>query len=116
VDRATAGYIFLGAFGRDYLGGKTDFGGEGLSDQEWRNAMEAICHRAATAGFSSDSLGLHPGFEADRKACLDLVSRGMVAHGIVVPHALIDAPFPPEQKLSYFIEDGVLLDYDPNAF
>jgi hypothetical protein len=116
VDRATAGYVFFGVYGRDYLGGRTDFGGEGLSDGEWRKAMEAVCRRAANAGFSSDSLGLHPRFEVDRQACLDLVNRGMVADGILIPHALINTPFPPEQKPRYFIEDGVILDYDPNAF
>lgn len=62
VDRATAGYIFFGAYGREYLRGQTDFNGEGLSGQQWLTAMEAICHRAANAGFSNDGLGLHPGF------------------------------------------------------
>jgi hypothetical protein len=116
VDRATAGYVFLGAHGREYLRGKTDFNGEGLSGREWLRAMEAICHRAANAGFANDALGLHPGFEADREACLNLVNRGMVADRIVIPHAILAAPFPPEQKLRYFIEDGAILDYDPNAF
>ena len=116
VDRATAGYIFLGAYGSDYLRGQTDFGGEGLSGQEWLHAMEAICRRAANIGFTNDSLGLHPGFEAARQACLDLIKRGEVADGIVVPQALIDAPFPPEHKLRYFIEDGAVLDYDPGPF
>ena len=78
--------------------------------------MEAICHRAATAGFSNDALGLHPGCETEREACLDLVNTGKVAHGIVIPHAILDAPFPPEQKLRNYIEDGAVLDYDPNAF
>ena len=116
MDRATAGYIFLGAYGSAYLRGKTDFGGEGLSDDEWRRAMEAICRRAATSGFTNDALGLHPGCEAERQACLDLVKHGQVAAGIVVPHAILDAPFPPERKLRYFIEDGALLDYNPGPF
>ena len=116
MDRATAGYVFLGALGSDYLRGQTDFLGEGLSGQEWLHAMEAICRRAATAGFTNDSLGLHPGFEAERQACLDLINRGQVADGIAIPHAILDAPFPPEQKLRYFIEDGAVLDYDPGPF
>jgi hypothetical protein len=116
VDRATAGYVFLGAHGREYLRGKTDFNGEGLSGPEWLRAMEAICRRAAYAGFTNDALGLHPGFEADREACLNLVNKGMVADRIVVPHAILAAPFSPEQKLRYFIEDGAVLDYDPNPF
>ena len=115
VDRATAGYIFFGAYGSDYLRGQTDFGGEGLSSQEWLSAMAAICRRAATIGFTNDSLGLHPGFETARQACLDLIKRGEVADGIPVPHALLNGPFPPEKKLRYFIEDGTLLDYDPGA-
>jgi hypothetical protein len=115
VDRATAGYIFLGAYGRDYLRGETDFNGEGLSGQEWLRTMEAICRRAANAGFSNDVLGLHPGSEPERQACLDLVKTGMIAEGVVIPHAILDAPFPPERKLRYFVEDGAVLDYDPNA-
>jgi hypothetical protein len=67
--------------------------------------MEAICRRAATIGFTNDSLGLHPGVETERLRCLDLINRGQVADGIAVPHAILDAPFPPEQKLRYFIED-----------
>ena len=98
TDRATAGYIFFGAQGSSYLRGQTDFVGEGLSDQEWLHAMQAICRRAASTGFTYDSLGLAPGFETHRQACLDLINRGQIADGIAVPHALLDAPFPPEQK------------------
>jgi hypothetical protein len=74
TDRATAGYFFLGVFGADYLRGQTDFLGEGLSGKQWLRAMEAMevmCRRAAIVGFTNDSLGLHPGFEAQRQACLD---------------------------------------------
>lgn len=116
TDRATAGYIFFGAYGSAYLRGQTDFGGEGLSDQQWLDAMKAICRRASSLGFTNDSLGLHPGFEAERQACLDLINRGQIADGIAVPHALLDAPFPPEQKRQYFTEDGAVLDYDPGPF
>ena len=116
TDRATAGYIFFGAQGSGYLRGQFDFFGEGLSGQEWLHAMEAICRRAASSGFTNDSLGLPPGFEAERQACLDLINCGQIAVGIAVPHALLDAPFPPEQKLRYFIEDGAVLDYDPGPF
>lgn len=112
MDRATAGYIFL-AYGSSYLGGQTDFdGGEGMSGQQWLNALEAVCRRAATVGFANDSLGLHPGCEAARQACLDLINRGQVADGIPVPHALVANPFPPEQKLRYFVDDGNVLDDD----
>lgn len=116
VDRATAGYVFLGAHGCEYLRGRTDVHGEGLSGQEWLRVMEAVCHRAANAGFSNDALGLHPGFETEREACLNLVNTGMVTDGIVIPHVILNSAFPPEQKLRYFIEDGAILDYDPNAF
>ena len=75
-----------------------------------------MCRRAATIGFTNDALGLHPGFETQRQACLDLVNRGEVVDGIAIPHAIVDAPFPPEQKLRYFIEDGVVLDNDPGPF
>ena len=116
VDRATAGYVFLGAFGAEYLRGQTEFGGEGFSSQEWLSAMQAVCRRAAATGFTNDSLGLHPGYAQAQQQCRDVSSRGEVAAGIVVPHALIDTPFPPEQKLRYFIEDGTLLDHDPGPF
>jgi len=116
TDRATAGYIFFGAYGSAYLRGKIDFGGEGLSDQEWLNTMQAICHRAATIGFTNDSLGLHPGFEAERQACLDVIKRGQIADGIAIPHVLLDAPFPPEQERRYYIEDGTVLDHNPGPF
>ena len=116
IDRATAGYIFL-AYGADYLRGQTDFsGGEGLSGEEWLHASEAVCRRGATVGFTNDSLGLPPAAEAARQACLDLINRGQVAPGIAVPHAILDTPFPPEQKLRYFVEDGSVLDYDPGPF
>lgn len=75
--------------------------------------MKAICRRASSLGFTNDSLGLHPGFEAERQVCLDLINRGQIADGIAVPHALLDAPFHPEQKCQYFSEDGAVLDYDP---
>ena len=116
TDRATAGYIFFGAQGSGYLRGQTDFGGEGLSGPQWLRTMEAICRRAASTGFTHDSLGLHQGYEAERQACLDLINRGQIADGIAIPHALLDAPFPTEQKLRYFIEDGTVLDYDPGPF
>jgi hypothetical protein len=116
TDRATAGYIFFGAYGSAYLRGRTDFGGEGLSDREWLRAMHAVCRRAAGAGFTNDSLGLHPGFEAERRACLGVIERGQVAEGIAVPHALLDAPFPPERERRYYVEDGAVLDYNPGPF
>jgi hypothetical protein len=114
TDRATAGYVFFGAGGADYLRGQTDVFGEGLCGREWLRAMQAVCRRAAGAGFTNDSLGLAPGAEAERRACLDLVDRGQVVDGIAVPHALLDAPFPAEQKRRYFVEDGAVLDYDPS--
>src|SRR3712207_7236309 len=43
-----------------------------------------------------------------------LINRGEIAEGMAIPHALLDAPFPPEQKRRYFIEDGAVLDYDPD--
>jgi hypothetical protein len=108
--------VFL-AYGLNYLGGQTDFsGGEGMSGEEWLNALEAMCRRAATIGFRNDSLGLAPEWDAPRRACLDLINRGQVADGIAVPHAIVDAPFPPERKLRYFVEDGSLLDFNPGPF
>ena len=113
MDRATAGYVFL-TYGSRYLRGQTDFsGGEGMSGEQWLNALSAICRRAATTGFSNDSLGLDPAWEPQRQACLDVIARGEMSAGIPVPHALLDAPFPPARKLRYFVEDGAVLDYNP---
>ena len=75
-----------------------------------------MCRRAATVGFTNDSLGLQPGFEAQRQACLDLINRGQVGDGIAIPLAILDAPFPSEQKLRYFIDDGTVLNYNPGPF
>ena len=51
----------------------------------------------------------------DKRASI-LIDRGHVVNGIAIPHALLDAPFPPEQKLRYFIDDGTVLDYNPGPF
>ncbi len=115
TDRATAGYFFFAVNGSQYLRGEKEFHGEGLSSKQWLTAMEAICQRSVT-GFTNDSLGLHPGVEVTRQECLDIVSRGQAANGITIPRALLDRPFPPEKKLQYFVEDGTLLDYNPNLF
>ena len=113
TDRATAGYFFLGALGSEYLRGGTDFPGEGLSGKQWLQSMEAMCRRAATSGFTNDSIGLPPGFEPERQACLEQIKSGQVADGVDVPQAIVATPFPAERKLRYFIEDGVVLNYDP---
>ena len=111
TDRATAGYVFLGGYGSRYLQGETDFdGGEGMSGEEWLAALEAVCRRAATTGFTNDSLGLPSGAEAEREACLDLIDRGQVADGIPVPRTLVAAPFPPERTLRYSVEDGTVFE------
>ena len=87
-----------------------------MSGEEWLDALEAICRRGATTGFTNDSLGLDPGFETARQECLDIVKRGEVSDGVPIPYVIIDAPFPPEKKPRYFVEDGTLLDYDPGPF
>jgi hypothetical protein len=112
MDRATAGYVFLGREGQRYLQGQKEFYGEGLSGDDLRDVHEALCRRGATTGFTNDTIGLHPGFESDRRACLDLVARGAVAEGIPVPHAIIDTPFPAERKTAYVVEDGTILQHE----
>ena len=60
LDRATAAYIFL-PYGASYLRGERDFsGGEGMSGEEWLVALEAICRRAATSGFTKTRWGSLP--------------------------------------------------------
>lgn len=116
MDRVTAGQILLGRGGAGYLQGQTEFQGEGLSGPGLLEVFEALCRRGATIGIANDVLGLHPGFEAERLACLDLVKRGAVGDGIVIPHSIIGAPFPAERETVYFIEQGSVLDYDPGPF
>ena len=109
LDRATAGYMFL-PYGARYLRGDRDFsGGEGMSGEEWLDALEAICRRAATSGFTNDSLGLPSIVERTRRECLDAIDRGEVAPGIPVPRAIVATPFPPERPLRYVVEDGTVL-------
>jgi hypothetical protein len=109
MDRATAGYVFLGREGAHYLQGRTEFHGEGLSGLDLRDVLHALCRRGSTTGFTNDTIGLPPGFESARRACLDLVARSAVAEGIPVPHAIIDTPFPLQRKTAYFVEDGTIL-------
>lgn len=106
VDRATAGFVFLGRYGVEWLVGEPELGGEGLSGVELEAVFEAICRRSASRGFSSDDLGLAPGFEGTRLQCLDAIREGRVAPGRDVPTALVEAPFPPERPLGYVVEDG----------
>ncbi len=106
VDRATAGFVFLGRYGPEWLAGDPRLDGEGLSGPELESVFEAICRRSASQGFARDELGLAPGFEETRQQCLDVIREGRVAPGRAAPTALVEAPFPPERSLGYAIEDG----------
>jgi hypothetical protein len=112
TDRATAGYVFFGGDGWEYLRGRNDHWRHhnGLSEQQWLNAMRAICRRAAARRFASDVLGLPPGVEASRQTCLEVVRRGEVVPGAYVPRALLERPFPQERPLRYFVEDGAVVE------
>jgi hypothetical protein len=116
TDRATAGYVFLGTDGVGYLRGRREWAGEGLTEREWLNAMDAFCRRGSRSGFTNDSLGLDPGFEPARRECLEVATRGEVTGDTPIPEAIIGAPFPPEKTLRYFVEDGAVLDYNPGPF
>lgn len=116
VDRATAGYIFLGRYGERYLAGDPILGGEGVSGSALLDVFNAICRRSEDRGFASDRIGLEPGLEQVRQKCLDLMQKGAVAADIIFPRRLLAFPFPTAIGRKYFVEDGALLDYDPNSF
>jgi hypothetical protein len=110
MDRATAGWIFLWAEGSRYLRGLTDFYLNHLSSDRMVELFRLLCARSESAGFREDRLGLDSDFEPERKACLDIVARGEVADGIVVPHAIIAKPFnPPLKGGRYTLDDGIIM-------
>ena len=72
--------------------------------------FRAVCERSAGVGFANDSIGLDPDFEPERLRALDVVARGEVAAGLIVPRALLDRPFPPERPDTRFdLDDGLLM-------
>jgi len=110
MDRATAGWIFLWAEGSRYLRGLTDFYLNHLSSRGMVELFQLLCARSESVGFREDRLGLDPDFEPERRACLDVIARGAVADGIVVPHAIIAKPFdPPPKGGRYTLDDGIIL-------
>lgn len=110
VDRATAGYLFLGRYGPEWLSGRPVLGGEGLSGDDLVAVFEAVCRRSATRGFTRDELGLDPGFETPRRECLAVVDEGRMAPGMVAPTALVATPFPQPRPLGYQVEDGAIFE------
>src|SRR6185503_15446707 len=105
LDRATAGWLFLWAEGSRYLSGERSFLLDHVSSEEMLAIFRAVCERSEGIGFASDSIGLDPDFEADRLRALDVVARGEVATGLIVPHALLDQPFPRERPDKRFALD-----------
>lgn len=109
LDRATAGWLFLWPEGSRYLRGKRDFH-LNVSSERMLAIFRAVCERSEGVGFANDSIGLDPAFEAERLAALDVVARGEVSAGLVVPRILLDRPFPPERPEKRFVlDDGLLL-------
>ena len=110
LDRATAGWLFLWAEGSRYLSGERSFLLDHVSSEEMLAIFRAVCERSEGIGFASDSIGLDPDFEADRLRALDVVARGEVAAGLIVPRTLLDRPFPRERPDKRFdLDDGLLL-------
>lgn len=71
--------------------------------------FRALCERSESLGFSRDDLGLDPGFEPERKRCLDVVARNQVAAGLIVPRQIISRPFaPPKQDARFTLDDGII--------
>jgi hypothetical protein len=110
MDRATAGWIFLWAEGSRYLRGETNFPLNHLSSQEMIGIFRSLCERSERVGFHNDRLGLDRDFEPERKACIDMVARGEVAAGIVVPNAIIARPFAsPVKDGRFMLDDGIII-------
>jgi hypothetical protein len=69
-----------------------------------------VCERSEGVGFANDFIGLDSEFEPERLRSLDVVARGEVSVGLVVPRILLDRPFPPERREKRFVlDDGLLL-------
>jgi hypothetical protein len=110
MDRATAGWIFLWPEGSLYLRGETDFPLNHITSEGMVALFRALCTRSESMGFSRDDLGLDPGFEPERKVCLDVVARNQVAAGIIVPRQIISRPFaPPKEDTRFTLDDGIIL-------
>jgi len=110
LDRATAGWLFLWPEGSRYLRGDRSFLLDHVSSEGMLSIFRAVCDRSAGVGFANDSIGLDPDFETERLRALDVVARGEVAAGIIVPRALLDRPFPrarPDKRFD--LDDGLLL-------
>lgn len=72
--------------------------------------FRAVCERSEGVGFANDSIGLDPDFEPERLRPLDVVARGEVSAGLVVPRVLLERPFPRERPDKRFeLDDGILL-------
>src|SRR6185436_13084783 len=110
LDRATAGWLFLWPEGSRYLRGERSFLLDHVSSEEMLAIFRAVCERSEGIGFANDSIGLDPDFEPERLRSLDVVARGEVSAGLVVPRVLLDRPFPPERPEKRFVlDDGLLL-------
>jgi len=93
-----------------YLRGERDFPHYNISSESMLAIFRAVCERSEGVGFANDSIGLDPDFEPERLRALDVIARGEVADGLIVPRALLDRPFPREQPENRFdLDDGLLL-------
>jgi hypothetical protein len=109
LDRATAGWLFLWPEGSRYLRGERDFP-LNISSERMLAIFRAVCERSESVGFANDFIGLDPDFEPERLRTLDVVARGEVSAGLIVPRVLLDRPFPPERPEKRFVlDDGLLL-------
>lgn len=110
MDRATAGWIFLWPEGSRYLRGETDFPLDHLSSGAMVALFAAVCARSEGAGFGNDALGLDADFEPERKACLEVVTGGRLAPGLVAPGAILAKPFAlPQRGGRFMLDDGLIL-------
>jgi hypothetical protein len=109
MDRATAGWIFLWAEGSRYLRGETNFPLNNVSSEKMIEHFRALCQRSERMGFANDVLGLDKGFESERQACLDVIRRGEVAAGIIVPNDIVARPFAaPKADARFTLGDGLI--------
>ena len=110
LDRATAGWLFLWPEGSRYLRGERNFLLDHISSEGILAIFRTVCERSEGVGFTNDFIGLDPDFEPERLRALDVVARGEVASGLIVPRTLLDRPFPRERPDKRFdLDDGLLL-------
>lgn len=109
LDRTTAGLIFLGVGGQRYLKNPKEYHSK-VKHEEMGQILNALCIRSERIGFAQDSIGFEDDiwstYEDWRQDCLNLIGTGNIPDNVIVPRAIIEAPFPPRTIKSDYIDIG----------